>query len=158
MRKKLKQLLNETLVLKYSLPDKEIGIDGVNISTWADDAFFCTSNKKLVKVIYNSIVEYSFNEFEIAGHDYEDLLVAALKSKMKYKEWQNGSTKVKYGFYGEVLLYSILYHFYCSKPLISRGYFYNPLENSETKGYDSYHLASFWGQVLHYNIFIITAY
>lgn len=27
-----------------------------------------------------------------------------------------------------------------AKPVISRGYFYNPLESAETKGYDSYHL------------------
>ncbi len=30
--------------------------------------------------------------------------------------------------------------FYGTDILVSRGYFYNPLEKSETKGYDSYHM------------------
>lgn len=37
-------------------------------------------------------------------------------------------------------MFSVLYILFKAQPLIARGYFYNPLENSETKGYDSYHL------------------
>lgn len=147
LRDNLQRLLSKTLIWKYSLPDEGSGIDGVNLSTWQDDAFLCTSNENLVKVIYNSIIEYSFNEFDIVDHDYSSLLAVALRTKIKYKEWQEESTKIKYGFYGEVLLYAMLFHFYQSKPLISRGYFYNPLENSETKGYDSYHLLEKDGKV-----------
>ena len=46
--------------------------------------------------------------------------------------------KIKYGFYGEVVLDLILQHLFSSNVLLAKGYFYNPLENSETKGYDSY--------------------
>src|SRR6266567_1098183 len=147
LRKLLQEMLSKTLVLKYNLPDIKSGLEGVNVSTWEDDAFLCTCESGLAEIIYNSIVEYSFNEFEITGRNLDDLLAAALQVKIKYKEWQTEETKIKYGFYGEVLLYSILYHFYHSKPLISRGYFYNPLENSETKGYDSYHLIENNGNV-----------
>lgn len=140
MRSSLKKLLDKTLLLTYSLPDSSAEIDAVNISTWKDDAFLCTCEDSLAEIIYNSIVEYSHNEFELNTQDFDALLTVALRTKIKYKDWQTQDTKIKYGFYGEVLLYSILTHFYHSKPLISRGYFYNPLENSETKGYDSYHL------------------
>jgi len=147
MRESLKQLLDKTLIWKYRLPDNKADIAGINISTWEDDAFLCTCEDSLAEIIYNSIVEYSHNEFEISDQDYEALLAVALRTKIKYKDWQTQAVKIKYGFYGEVLLYSILKHFYHSKPIISRGYFYNPLENSETKGYDSYHIVEDEGNV-----------
>lgn len=133
--------------MKYRLPDSNSNLEGINISTWEDDAFICVCEKGLAEVIYNSVIEYSFNEFDISGRDLNELLVAALQVKIKYKEWQADDTKIKYGFFGEVLLYSILYHFYHTEPLISRGYFYSPLENSETKGYDSYHLIEYNGNI-----------
>tara|TARA_B100000767_G_C19632285_1_gene478780 strand:- start:255 stop:701 length:447 start_codon:yes stop_codon:yes gene_type:complete len=147
MRESLKELLDKTLIWEYSLPDDKIDIDAVSISSWKDDAFLCTCEDSLAEIIYNSIVEYSHNEFELNTQDFDALLTVALRTKIKYKDWQTQETKIKYGFYGEVLLYSILNHFYHSKPLISRGYFYNPLENSETKGYDSYHLVEYEGSV-----------
>lgn len=140
MRKALKSLLEKTLIWEYQLPCSKSGVKGVNISTWGDDAFQCTCENKLAQIIYNSIIEYSFNEFELTDKDYNDLLAVALQTKIKYKDWQKQDIKIKYGFYGEVLLYAILTNFYHANPIISRGYFYNPLENSETKGYDSYHM------------------
>ncbi len=140
MRLSLKNLLNKTIFFKYSLPHSSKKIDGINLSNFEDDCYDYSSDHDLVELIYNSIIEYSFNEFEITTQNYSMLFSRALTNKIKYKEWQKESTKIKYGFYGEVLLYAILYHFYNAKPIISRGYFYNPLENSETKGYDSYHL------------------
>lgn len=140
MRDSLEQLIRKTLIYKYSLPHKEKSIDSISLSTLEDSAYFCNSNNDLVEIIYNSLIEYSFNEFEMSDADYAALLSKALQTKLKYKEWQTEDTKIKYGFYGEVLLYSFLHCFFGSKALISRGYFYNPLENSETKGYDSYHL------------------
>jgi len=147
MRESLKKLLDKTLIWKYKLPDSSEGINSVNISTLEDAAFLCTCEDSLAEIIYNSIVEYSHNEFELNTQDFKSLLAVALRTKIKYKESQTQETKIKYGFYGEVLLYSILYHFYHSKPIISRGYFYSPLENSETKGYDSYHLVEDKGNV-----------
>lgn len=143
MRECLQELVKTTLIKKYSLPDKKHSISGINISNHNDSVFFCSSNNDLVKLIYNSIIDYSFNEFEISDQNYSNLLFKALQTKIRYEEWKKSSEKIKYGFFGEVILYAILCQYFKSKPLIARGYFYNPLENSETKGYDSYHLACF---------------
>lgn len=140
MRQSLKNLIDKTIIYKYSLPNSINKIESVNLSTHEDDCYDYSSDNDLVELIYNSIIEYSFNEFELSEYDYSTLLAQALQLKIKYKNYQEETTKIKYGFYGEVLLYSMLFNFYKSKPIISRGYFYNPLENSETKGYDSYHL------------------
>lgn len=140
LRESLKALINKTIFYEYSLPNDAKEINRINLSNSYDDCYSYSNDDNLVELIYNSIVEYSFNEFDLTKHDYSTLLSKALITKLKYKEFQTETTKIKYGFYGEVLLYTFLYHFYKSKPVISRGYFYNPLENSETKGYDSYHL------------------
>ena len=140
LRTSLQQLIDKTIIYKYSLPDSSKQVESIKLSNCKDDCYDYSNNSDLIEVIYNSIIEYSFNEFELDEKNYSTLLAQALQSKIKYKDYQQETTKIKYGFYGEVLLYSILYNFYKSKPIISRGYFYHPLENSETKGYDSYHL------------------
>ena len=139
MREELKELIDKTICFKYSIPNEDMAYS-VNISTHYDDCFTYSSNDDLVELIYQSILDYSYNEFELTEEDLDVLFARALVDKIKYDESQEELTKRKYGFYGEVLLFSILYKFYHAKPLISRGYFYNPLENSETKGYDAYHL------------------
>ena len=147
MRESLKILLKKTIIFEYSLPHSAKKTDGVNLSNSDDNCYSYSNDDDLVELIYNSIIEYSFNEFEMTSQDYSGLLSQALQTKMRYNEEDSPLTKLKYGFYGEVLLYSLLYQFYSSKPLISRGYFYNPLEGSETKGYDSYHLIENDGDV-----------
>ena len=147
MRQSLKDLIDKTILYQYSIPHTKKGIDGINLCNYEDDCYDYSSDNDLIELIYNSIIEYSFNEFEMTEYDYSTLFSRALITKLKYKEWQDDITKIKYGFYGEVLLYSLLHHIYKSKPIISRGYFYNPLENSETKGYDSYHLIENDGEV-----------
>ncbi|MTC70447.1 HamA C-terminal domain-containing protein [Providencia sp. wls1914] len=140
MRESLKSLFGKTVLWRYKLPNMEPSLSKVTMSTLNDDVFECNDDSDLSEIIYNSIVEYSFNHFDLEGKDFRKQLEIALRTKIKYKESQKSETKIKYGFYGEVLLYVMLCVFYKSNPLISRGYFYNPLENSETKGYDSYHL------------------
>ena len=140
MRNELLQLIKEAIVYQYDLPHSTKGIQKTIFSTDKDKCYLSENIDDIVKIIYNSIVEYSFNEFEITENEYKNLHIRALQTKLKYNESQPTEYKLKYGFFGEVLLYTILYVHFKSKPLISRGYFYNPLENSETKGYDSYHL------------------
>ena len=137
MRESLKKLINKTIIYKYSLPNNTNEIDQVNLSNHKDDCYDYSNDNDLIELIYNSIIEYSFNEFDLTKKDY---LSIALQTKMRYDEHDKPLTKLKYGFFGEVLLYSFLHHIYRVNPLISRGYFFNPLEKSETKGYDSYHL------------------
>lgn len=140
-------LITNTVVYKYSLPNPSLNLKKSNHSTRNDDCYESLDDEKLSEIIYNLIIEYSFDEFEINKNAYENLLKIALQIKLKYDENYDESQKLKLGFYGEVLLYGILYTKYNSKPLISRGYFYSPSENAETKGYDCYHLVEHDGKV-----------
>lgn len=140
MREELLSLINNTIVFKYDLPNSTLDIDRSIFSSENDRCFSSSDDSSLVDVIYNSIIEYSFNEFEMSNKDLNNLHTIALKTKLKYNENMDETAKIKYGFHGEVLLFCILYAKMNARPVISRGYFYNPLEGSETKGYDSYHL------------------
>ncbi|MEA9414338.1 Hachiman antiphage defense system protein HamA [Flavobacterium sp. PL02] len=140
MRKSLLDLINKTIVYKYDLPNSGAGIFSTIYSTENDRCYAANDKDDIAEIIFNSIIEYSFNEFDITGKDYQALHTVALRNKLKYNPAATEETKIKYGFFGEVLLYSLLMVMFKAKPLIARGYFYNPLENAETKGYDSYQL------------------
>jgi len=140
MRESLKKLIEQTIVYQYDLPNNDIWILNTDISTENDTCYKSEDKDDLIDIIYNSIVDYSFNEHSLTSSDYDKLISIALKTKIKYKSDASELEKIKYGFYGEVLLYALLVTKYSANPLISRWYFYNPLENSETKWYDSYHL------------------
>lgn len=140
MREALKKLVNETIILEYKLPCSTNNISKSKYTSENDDCYFVTNNEDIVPIIYNSIIEYSFKELNISDQDFSKLISKALLTKLRYDEKHTDDFKLKYGFYGEVLLYSFLSVFYKSNAFISRGYFYQPLEKSETKGYDAYHL------------------
>ena len=140
MRDQLYNLIKNTIIFQYTLPCNEKSIPKIKHSTLDDFCYTSTNHDNLVSIIYNSIIEYSFSSQEITLYDYASLHVRALKSKLKYDEESNEKNKLKHGFYGEVLLDCILKVFHRTNSLIARGYFYNPLENSETKGYDSFHI------------------
>lgn len=146
MRKELLDLISKSILYKYDLPNAEFGIDKSIFSTENDQCFSSLSNDSLAEIIYNSIVDYSFNEFEIQEKDYNNLHTIALKTKLKYNDYATMTSKISYGFHGETILFCMLYVKLGAKPIISRGYFYNPLESSETKGYDSYHIIENNGQ------------
>lgn len=140
MRDELLNLISSSIVYKYDLPNHELGIDKSIFSTENDKCFSSVSNNNLAEIIYNSIVDYSFNEFDLQEKDMMSLHSIALQTKIKYNEYATERSKISYGFHGETILFCMLYAKLNAKPVISRGYFYNPLESSETKGYDSYHL------------------
>ena len=140
MRKQLIDLIKNTIIYKYDLPNLEISVSRSVFSTDNDKCFTASNNDEISEIIYNSIIEYSFNSFDLTSKNYEDLHFIALKTKLKYNDKLSNQSKISYGFHGETILFCMLYTIFNSKPVISRGYFYNPLESSETKGYDSYHL------------------
>lgn len=146
MRKELLNLISSTILYKYDLPNKEIGVDKSLLSNDNDKCYSSTSNEDLAAVIYNSIIDYAFNSFDIKDKNLDNLHAIALKTKLKYNEKATMTSKISYGFHGETILFCMLYAKLGAIPVISRGYFYNPLENSETKGYDSYHLIENDGQ------------
>lgn len=140
MRQSLFDLIKRTIVYKYALPNKQLAIQNTKHSTKEDDCWSSLNDTDLSDIIYNLLIEYSFNEFDIPQNSYENLLKIALQTKLKYDPNYKESMKIGFGFHGEVLLYGILYTMYDAKPLISRGFFYSVGENAETKGYDCYHL------------------
>jgi len=140
MRKELIELVKNSIVFQYPLPNNKNDIERSAFSTQKDVCFFNDDSTDISKTIYNSIVEYAKNEYEI---DYDNLTVEqlkALKLSLRYEEDATDETKQKYGFFGEVLLYAILSVHMGADVLISKGYFYSPVERSEAKGYDVFHL------------------
>lgn len=140
MRQQLLDLINNTILFKYELPYAAASIPRTIFSTENDKCYEATDKSALIEIIYNSIIEYSFNEFEITGREFKDLHTIAFQERIRFNEDDADETQLKYGFFGEVILHAILKVFYGTDTIISKGYFYNPLENSESKGYDAYHL------------------
>lgn len=136
MREAIKQLLQNTIVYKYQLPYN--GIDKTSLSTEPDKCFCVASNAALSELIYNGIVEYALGEKHIDLANLQLCQRKAIVSRLRFENNASQDTKLKYGFYGEVVLDLILQHAFSSSVLLAKGYFYNPLENSETKGYDAY--------------------
>lgn len=145
MRKSLLELIKKTVAFEYELPNKDKNIKQIHFSTANDNCYSLNNETDLVSIIYNSIIEYSYTELNENPNFYQNMHTAALKNKMKYLS--EDDTEVKYGFFGEVLLYTFLYAIYSVDSFVSRGIFFNPLEDSETKGYDSYHLIENQGQI-----------
>lgn len=140
MRESLKNLVNNSVCLEYTLPNSEKNIDKSALSTREDFCFKNENFEDVAKIIYNGIVEYALNEFKI---DYDNLSLEQRKvisTKMRYDKNASDDEKQKYGFYGEVLIDLILRCCLKTKVLLARGYLYSPIENSETKGFDAFHL------------------
>ncbi|HFK5574053.1 TPA: hypothetical protein ACG0AX_002405, partial [Elizabethkingia anophelis] len=108
MRKTLLDLIENTIIHQYDLPNSTAGISKTIFSIDDDKCFKTTNNNDFSEIIYNSIIEYSFNEFEIDGKDYDKLHYIALQTKLKYNPTADLKTKIKYGFLGEVILFSVL--------------------------------------------------
>lgn len=140
MRQQLLDLINNTILFKYDLPNIDLDIPKTIFSTKNDMCYEAPNKNAFIEIIYNSIIEYSFNEFEICEREFKDLHTIAFQDRIRFNEEDKDETQLKYGFFGEVILHAILKVYFGTETIISKGYFYNPLENSESKGYDAYHL------------------
>lgn len=140
MRQTLVDLINNTIVFQYELPNSSLGIPKSVHTSEVDHCYLPTNSPDLSRVIYNGIVDYSFNESQIDLSKLNTLHRRALITKLRYDASADPATKKKYGLFGEILLFLILQVKFGADTLISRGYFYNTLEGSETKGYDTYQL------------------
>ena len=83
MRESLKELIKQTIVFEYNLPNEDKKIPKTIISTNEDKCYSARDIESFKEIIYNSIIEYSFNEFELNDKDYQKLFGQALKSKIK---------------------------------------------------------------------------
>ena len=140
MREALKAAVENAIFLECQLPHQESGIDKSCITAQNDICFNNTSPQDISKIIYNGIVEFAVNEFEIDYDHLEREQRKAIISRIRYNPEADDRAKLKYGFYGEVLLDLILRTFMSTNVLAARGYFYSPIENSEAKGFDAFHL------------------
>lgn len=140
MRQSLLEKVQSAIYIKCKLPNVVNNVDNTILTT---DEDYCLENpisKDLSQIIYNGIVEYAINEFKI---DYSNLSLEQAKvivRDMKYDVSASDSVKLKYGFYGEVLLDLILRAYFSTNVLLARGYLYSPIENGEVKGFDAFHL------------------
>lgn len=140
MRESLKNLVNNAVCLEYTLPNSEKNINKSDFSAREDFCFRNEDFNDIAKIIYNGIVEYAVNEFDI---DYNNLSLEQRKvisAKMRYDRNASDFEKQKYGFYGEVLIDLILRCCFKTKVLLARGYLYSQLEKAEVKGFDAFHL------------------
>ena len=140
MREALKNAVHNAVVFEYKLPHQEKNLEKSCISSQCDICFSNSSPQDISKIIYNGIVEFAINEYDINYEDLEHEQRKAIISRIRYNEEAADSVKLKYGFYGEVLLDLVLRTFIRTNVLIARGYFYSPIENSEVKGFDAFHL------------------
>lgn len=143
MRQSLQDLFQQTIILQYTLsvdtPEGEI--PRTVISTRGDDCLKqIANNDAIASLIYNGIVEYAYNDWDIDLNRLDNLQLAAFKTKIKYNPDAPLANKIGYGFHAEVMLYLILDQMYQANKGIARGYMFSPLERSEIKGYDSYML------------------
>lgn len=141
MRQSLVDLFKNTIVFKYHLTNTSLGIDKCIYTNVQND--FCyenTNDCKLVEIIYNSIVDYAFNEKDFADEDINDLHFEAIDQRVRIEEEDSDETKEKYGIFGETLLNLFLVNYFGTNAIIAKGYFYDILKPEENKGYDSFHL------------------
>lgn len=140
MREALKNAVHNAILLECKLPHEESGLDKSCLSSQNDICFSNSDPQEISKIIYNGIVEFAINEYEIDYTALEREQRKAILSRIRYDPAASDATKLKYGFYGEVLLDLILRVFLRTSVLAARGYFYSPIENSEAKGFDAFHL------------------
>lgn len=141
MRQTLNNLLSQTIGLKYTLPNTTSGIPKISVSTQSDECYnILTQDEDLAQVIYNGIIDYSYDEKDIDITKLDALHKRALKQKLKFDKKDTVEQQLNYGFYGEVLLFLMLQKFHQVGTFISRGHFYNPLNKRETTGFDTYQM------------------
>lgn len=140
MRISIQNLIRNSIFIECTLPNKEYGICKTKYTTVEDYCLTKSSDNSIAQIIYNNIVEYAIGEFDINYNNLDEELCRAIAENLKFDEEANHTSKLRYGFYGEVLLYSLLINLFSTDVLISKGYFYSPLEKGEPKGFDAYHL------------------
>ena len=140
MRESLRETVNHALCIEMKLPNIEKNLDKTSITTAQDICMKNDEKSELAKIIYNGIVEYAVNEYELNYDDLEKEQAKVLARRIRYNSNATDFTKLKYGFYGEVLLDLILRCFLKTDVLLARGYLYSPIEKSEVKGIDAFHI------------------
>lgn len=158
MRDSLKELFNNIVTLQYTLPHN--GTLNTKVSTARDFAFKAHSDSEIADLIYNSIVDLAFDDYQIDINSLNELQKTALEYRIRFNVGDE-TAKLKLGFYGEALLNIFLQLFFGTDVLVARGEFFDILSQSEVHGYDSHHIIEknnsleFWcGEVKFYASYI----
>lgn len=140
MRDAVKIAVKKAICFECKLPDSNRGIDKSCLSNTND---MCFSNKHpndIATIIYNGIVEFAVNEYKIDYNALEQEQRRTILRRIRYDPSAPTPQKLKYGFFGEVLIDLLLRCFMNTEVLLARGYFYSVLERGEPKGFDVFHL------------------
>lgn len=138
MRQSVIDLFKNIVVFNYLLPHGSVE-KSIYTTIENDFCYYSKDDAKLAEVIYNTLIDYAFNDNEIVD-DLNELQTEAIVTRMRIEEEDTDATQQKYGFFGEVLLNLVLRICFETTPIIAKGYFYDILKPEEPKGYDSYHL------------------
>ena len=101
MRDALKNAIHNAILFECKLPHQESGIDKSCLSSQNDICFSNSNPQEISKIIYNGIVEFAINEYEIDYTALEREQRKAILSRIRYNPEASEDTKLKYGFYGE---------------------------------------------------------
>lgn len=149
MKESLKQLIDNTIILEYKLSNVDLGINKTCIThkDLNDDCYKCENSTDLSRIIYESILYYAYDEFQLLEGDHQKMFLKAFNTKFKYNYSASDLAKRRLGIYGESLLYAVLRHLYNANTLVSRGYFYDVQKKTEVTGYDSFQLIQREGEI-----------
>lgn len=140
MRTLTSELFHSVIVREYILPNSERRIGKVDISTHSDHCLRC-KDSNIAELIGQSLIDYCFDQEEQSGKDIATLLKIALEMRVKNRlEAEKESTLLKQGFFGEALLYAVLFELFGADTLICRGRLFDVLSKKESPGYDAFHL------------------
>lgn len=84
MREALKNAVQSAILFECQLPHQESGLGKSCLSSQNDICFNNTDPQEIAKVIYNGIVEFALNEYEINYDDLEREQRRAILSRIRY--------------------------------------------------------------------------
>lgn len=105
MRASIQNLIKNSIFIECTLPNTEHGMYKTKYTTAEDFCLTKNSDESIAQIIYKNIVEYAIGEFEIDYNNLNEELCRASAENLKFDEETNHTSKLRYGFYGEVLLY-----------------------------------------------------
>lgn len=95
MREALKNAVQSAILFECQLPHQESGLGKSCLSSQNDICFNNTDPQEIAKVIYNGIVEFALNEYEINYDDLEREQRRAILSRIRYNPTADNSAKLK---------------------------------------------------------------
>jgi hypothetical protein len=147
-------LLKKSILLELVFNDLNIELNSKdnNIDAYRKNI----TNSDLAKIVYDSLISYTFDSAEIEKYDnsfstpelrryaintsFRILLNDEKNNPMSIDELYEKNKSL--GFYGDLLMELFLHAFYGTNKLICRGKLYDPNSRMEPTGFDAFHIIS----------------